>query len=299
VRVLVSGAGGLIGAALAERLRARGDEVGRLVRGTPSGPDRLRWDPRGGGADPGALAEWDAVVHLAGRNLATLWTPGARRAIRESRVTATRGLARAMARARGASAGPRTLLCASAVGWYGSRGGETLTEDSAPGTGFLADLCRDWEAACDPAREAGVRTVHLRTGIVLARGGGPLSKMLLPFRLGLGGRLGDGRQWMSWIALEDAVEAMVLALQESAIAGPINLTSPEPVTNADFTRALGRVLGRPAPFPVPALALRLLPGGFARETLLASQRAVPARLAARGFAFRFPRVADALRHAAG
>lgn len=307
MRVLVSGAGGLVGAALSERLRGEGIDVGHLVRGAPAGPDEVRWDPGGGGADPAALAGWDAVVHLAGRNLATLWTRGAKRAIRETRVTGTRGLARAIARASGparsaspaATPGPRILICASAVGYYGSRGDETLTEDSPPGVGFLPDLCRDWEAACDPAREAGVRTVHLRTGIVLAADGGPLAKMLLPFRLGLGGRLGDGRQWMSWVALEDAVGAIAFALRESAVSGPVNVTSPEPVTNADFTRALGRALRRPTPLPVPAFALRLLPGGFAAETVLASQRALPARLTDRGFAFRVPRLADALRAAIG
>ena len=252
----------------------------------------MRWDPGGGGADPAALSDWDAVVHLAGKNLATLWTPAAKRAIRESRVTGTRGLARSIARAKPA---PPVLICASAVGYYGDRGDETLDEEAAPGSGFLADVCRDWEAACDPAREAHVRTVQLRTGIVLAAGGGPLTKMLLPFRLGLGGRLGDGSQWMSWITLDDAVEAIAFALRDSSVSGPVNVTAPESVTNADFTRALGTVLGRPTPFPVPAFVLGALPGGFGRETLLASQRAVPSRLTGHGFPFRFPRLEPALR----
>lgn len=296
MRVLVSGASGLIGTALAARLREEGDTVGRLVRGAPESRDDVRWDPAGGGADPAALAGWDAVVHLAGRNLATLWTSRNKRAIRESRVTGTRGLSRSIARAR---PGPRTLLCASGVGFYGGRGDETLTEDSGPGSGFLADVCRDWEAACDPAREAGVRVVSLRSGIVLAASGGPLAKMMLPFRLGLGGRLGDGRQWMSWIALEDAVGAIALALREKALPGPLNVVAPGPVTNAEFTRALGAALGRPTPFPVPGFALGLLPGGFAAETLLVSQRAVPARLAGAGFAFRHPKLEDALKSILG
>jgi hypothetical protein len=292
VRVLISGASGLVGRALEKRLLRDGAAVGRLVRREPAGDAEVRWDPSGGGADPSALSGWDAVVHLAGKNLAALWTPGAKRAIRESRVTGTRGLARAIARAKPA---PATLICASAVGYYGDRGDESLSEDSAPGSGFLADVCRDWEAACDPAREAHVRTVHLRTGIVLARDGGPLSKMLRPFRLGLGGRLGDGRQWMSWVTLDDAVESILFALKERAVSGPLNIVSPEPLTNADFTRALGSALGRPTPFPVPAFALGLLPGRMASEMLLASQRAVPSRLTGHGFAFRSPRLEPALR----
>lgn len=294
MRVLVSGASGLVGAALTERLRTEGHATGRLVRGAPEGAGEVQWDPGGGGADAAALAGWDAVVHLAGKNLATLWTAGNRRAIRESRVAGTRGLAEAIARA---SPAPRVLVSASAVGFYGSRDDEILTEDSGPGSGFLAELCRDWEAACDPAREADLRVVHLRTGIVLAPAGGPLAKMLLPFRLGLGGRLGDGRQWMSWVTLEDAVGAIVFALRREEIAGAVNVTSPEPVTNADFTRALGAAVGRPTPFPVPAAALRLLPGGFAEQTVLASQRALPARLAE--FPFRLPRLGHALRSVVG
>ena len=292
MRVLISGASGLVGRALAERLRRDGIDVGRLVRSDPAGPDEVRWDAGGGGADPAALSGWDAVVHLAGKNVGTLWTPGAKRVIRESRVTGTRGLARAIAHAKPAPAG---LICASAVGYYGSRGDETLTEDAAPGSGFLADVCRDWEAACDPAREAGVRTVHLRTGIVLAADDGPLAKMLLPFRLGLGGRLGSGDQYLSWVTLEDTVEAVVFALRERSVTGPLNVVAPEPVTNAEFTRALGAALGRPTPFPVPAFALRMLPGGFGEETLLASQRAVPERLTGHGFTFRQPRLDQALR----
>jgi uncharacterized protein (TIGR01777 family) len=291
VRVLISGASGLVGAALGRSLRADGHEVGRLVRGTPSPPDDVAWDPDAG-PDPARLRGWDAVMHLAGKNLATLWTPGNRRLLYESRVAGTRGVAEAIAAA--GPDGPRVLVSASAVGWYGSRGDETLTEASSPGEGFLAGLCRDWEAACEPARAAGARVAHARFGLVLASDGGPLAKMLLPFRLGLGGRVGSGRQWVSWVVREDAARALGFLLERDDAAGPFNVAAPEPVRNEELARELGRALRRPAVLPVPAAALRLLPGGMGDQTLLASQRAVPARLAEAGFRFRFERLPDAL-----
>ncbi|MGQ0722011.1 MAG: TIGR01777 family oxidoreductase [Candidatus Eiseniibacteriota bacterium] len=292
MRVLVSGSSGLVGAALARELARGGHEVGRLLRGGAgaSTGEGVAWDPRAG-VDPAALSGWDAVVHLAGKNLACLWTPAAQHEIRRSRVEGTRRLAEALARAED---GPRTLLCASGVGWYGSRGEEALDEDSTPGTGWLGDLCREWEAAADPARSAGLRVAHLRFGIVLAREGGALAKMLPPFRLGLGGRIGGGRQWMSWVTRDDAVRAALFALEAKDLAGPLNVVAPQPVTNADFTAALGRALGRPTPFPVPAFLLSVLPGGMAKEMLLASQRASPARLTGRGFMFRHARLDAAL-----
>jgi uncharacterized protein (TIGR01777 family) len=294
MRTLVSGSSGLVGAALTRELTRGGHEVGRLVRGgagaSASSGAGVAWDP-GAGVDPAALSGWDAVVHLAGKNLACLWTTAAKREIRRSRVEGTGRLAEALARAEG---GPRTLLCASGVGWYGSRGEEALDENSAPGTGWLADLCGEWESAADPARAAGLRVVHLRFGIVLAREDGALANMLPPFRLGLGGRIGDGRQWMSWVTRDDAVRAALFALEAEDLAGPLNVVAPEPVTNADFTAALGRALGRPAPFPVPTFLLEALPGGMAKETLLASQRASPARLTGRGFVFRHARLDAAL-----
>jgi uncharacterized protein (TIGR01777 family) len=289
MRVLVSGSSGLIGTALVPQLERAGHDVGRLIRAGASGA-APSWDPAKG-LDPAALSGWDAVVHLAGKNLACFWTPAAKRELWESRVGGTRRLAEALTAAK---RGPRTLLCASAVGWYGSRGDEILDESSAPGTGWLADLCREWESAADPARGAGMRVAHLRFGIVLAREAGALAKMLPPFRLGLGGRIGDGSQWTSWVTRSDAVRAVRFALEADDLAGPINVVAPEPATNAELTAALGAALRRPTPFPVPAFALTVLPGGMARETLLASQRARPARLTGRGFVFGDARLRAAL-----
>jgi uncharacterized protein (TIGR01777 family) len=288
VRVLITGASGLIGSALVSALRQAGHDAIPLVR-RPAGSGERQWNPAR--ADPDTFAGADAVVHLAGRNIAAgRWTAEAKDQIRTSRVPATANLAMAMA----AAEGPRILISASAVGFYGDRGDEVLMEQSPPGSGFLASVTRDWEAATAPAAAGGVRVVLLRTGVVLSAGGGALAKMLPPFRLGLGGRLGSGRQWMSWVALDDAVALIRYALESGSIRGPLNVVAPHPVTNAEFTRELGRVLHRPTMFPVPAFALRLLMGEMAQELLLGSQRVQPAAALAGGFVFRYPELRGAL-----
>jgi uncharacterized protein (TIGR01777 family) len=296
MRVLVSGSTGLVGSVLVPRLRLEGHEVVRLLRRPPPlSQFEAFWDPAAGRLDLDAVEGFDAVVHLSGESLAEgRWTAARRNLLRGSRVESTRLLAGALARA---SRKPRVFLSASAVGFYGDRGDETLTEVSAAGTGFLATLCRDWEAATEPAAEAGIRVVLLRTGIVLSASGGALLAMLPVFRLGLGGPLGDGSQWLSWITLSDFLRALEHLIGRDSIRGPVNTVSLAPVTNREFTRALGRALRRPAVLPVPAVALQLLLGGMARETLLASQRAVPARLSESGFEFMFPDIERALSHA--
>lgn len=292
MKVLVSGAGGLIGAALVRSLHTQGNEVRALKRGATGG-DTIGWDPEAGRLDPGALEGLDAVVHLAGENIAGgRWTAARKQRILASRVQGTQLLSQTLARL---ARPPQVLICASAVGYYGDRGAEQLTEDSSPGDGFLAEVCRAWEHAADPARTAGIRTVHLRFGMVLSAEGGALSRMLLPFRLGLGGRLGSGEQYLSWISLDDAVRALAHLLAHQDLSGPFNAASPHPCTNAEFTRALGQVLRRPTIFPVPAWVLRLVLGEMADELLLASTRAVPARLLASGFSFAHPELVETLR----
>lgn len=288
MRVVVTGGGGFIGSALITRLEAEGHSVQRLSRG-PS------WDPRGGVLDPSLLEGADAVVHLAGAGVAARrWTPAYKEEVRESRTRGTSAVAEAVA----SQPRPPALVCASAIGYYGvDRGPDLLTEEEPPGTDFLGRLCTDWEAAADPARQAGARVVHLRTGLVLAAAGGVLRAMLIPFRLGLGGRLGDGRQYQSWITRHDAVGA-VSHLLESDAAGPFNLTAPVPVTNRELTAALGRALRRPAVMTVPAFALHLALGReMATETVLAGQRAVPRALEADGFRFSHPELGPALEAA--
>jgi uncharacterized protein (TIGR01777 family) len=280
MRIAVTGATGLIGSALVPVLRAADHEVVTLVRRTPAGPAEVAWDPIAGAVDDSGLAGVDAVVHLAGFNLGTRWTISKKRQIRDSRVNGTRLIAEAAARLTP----PATLVCASAIGFYGERGDEVLAEDAARGSGFLADVVAEWEAAADPARDAGVRVVHLRQGLVLAPGGGALARLLLPFRLGLGGPVGSGRQWWSWVAIDDVVRAYVHAL-EHPLAGPVNVTAPEPVRNIDFVKALGRALHRPAFAPFPAIAVRALLGEMGEELLLTSQRVLPTRLEDDGFAF--------------
>ena len=291
--VAISGASGLLGSALAASLQADGHHVVRFVRGGISSNDEIGWDPDAGRIDAPALEGIDAVVHLAGEGIGERrWTPEQKRRILDSRTKGTAVLAAAVA---SRERKPRVLVSASAVGYYGDRRDELLTEDSTPGDGFLADVCKAWEAETRPAVDAGVRTVNIRTGIVLARDGGALAKMLLPFRLGIGGKQGSGTQWMSWIAIDDHVAAMRGAIDDERLRGPVNLTAPNPVTNADFAHALGRVLGRPTVLPTPMLPLKLRYGGeLVDALLLASQRVRPARLEAISFPFRYPVLQPAL-----
>ncbi|MBX3174293.1 MAG: TIGR01777 family oxidoreductase [Gemmatimonadaceae bacterium] len=293
LRIAITGASGFLGDALVPFLTTGGHEVRRIGRRADS--DFL-WDPARGELDPRALDGVDAVIHLAGASIAERWTPERRRAIRESRVQGTRLIAEAMAKA---SPRPSVLLSASAVGVYGDRGDEVLDESSAFGDDFLAGVGREWEAAAARARDAGIRTVFLRTGVVLNPGGGALGKMLLPFQAGVGGKLGSGKQWMSWISREDWVGAVQFALMHDSLSGPVNLVAPEAATNATFTSTLARVLGRPALIPVPEFALGAVFGEMARGTILASQRAQPTVLTRAGFAFEHPTLSSALRFELG
>lgn len=290
MRVLVSGAGGFIGSALGEALVRHGHEPIRLERGEPESGART-WSIAERRIDPGALEEIDAVVHLSGRPITPPFTAGKKREIMESRRVGTAIIAEAVAEHR-----PAVFVCASAIGYYGDRGDEVLTEASSRGEGFLAEVAAEWEAACQPAREAGVRMVNIRSALVLDGGGGLLPLVALPFRLFLGGPLGDGRQWWSWITLEDEARAIVHLLEDE-IEGPVNLAAPNPVRNREFTQTLARVLHRPAWIPVPAWVMRLVMGEAADELVLASQRVAPERLVASGFEFRHPTLSEALESA--
>ncbi|HTR67720.1 MAG TPA: TIGR01777 family oxidoreductase [Terriglobales bacterium] len=287
-RILVSGASGLIGSALLRAFRSSDYDVVSLTRG--QGEGRIVWDPAQE-LSPNLVSGFDAVVHLAGESIVGRWTAAKKRQILESRVQGTRRLAEALARA---SSRPRVLVAASAVGYYGNRGDEVLREESASGSGFLAEVCRQWEEAAQAAAQAGIRTVHTRFGLVLSPEGGALPKMLLPFRLGLGGRVGDGRQWWSWIHIADVAGAILHTLN-AEVRGPVNVVGPNPATNAEFTKALGAALSRPTIFPMPAFAARLAFGEMGDELLLASQRVQPAKLVASGFEFRFTDLGATLR----
>jgi uncharacterized protein len=283
----------LLGSALAASLRADGHRVLRFVRGGVTGVDAIGWDPDAGRIDAPALEGIDAVVHLAGESIGgRRWTAEQKRRIRESRTKGTALLAAAVA---SRERKPRVFVSASAIGYYGDRGDELLTEVSASGDGFLADVCRAWEDETRSAIDAGVRTVNVRTGIVLAKHGGALKQMLLPFRLGLGGAQGSGRQWMSWIALDDEIRALRAAIDDERLRGPVNLTAPNPVTNAEFAHALGRALHRPTVLPTPMFPLKLRYGSeLVDSLLLASQRVMPGRLETIGFPFRHPDLEPAL-----
>jgi uncharacterized protein (TIGR01777 family) len=302
LRVAVSGASGLLGRALLPFLTTGGHEVLRLVRGHHApvqAPGEVYWDLKKGRIEIGKLEGLDAVVHLAGENIGALWTRDRKRRIRESRGIGTRFLCEALARLRRK---PKVLVTASAVGIYGNRGDELLTEGSAmlaASPDFLVQVGREWEAATEPARAAGIRVVMTRFGLMLSPAGGMLAKMLLPFRAGLGGQLGGGRQWMSWISIDDAVGAVYHAIMTEALSGPVNTTAPHPVTNREFTATLARVLGRPALLPVPAPALRLGLGEMGQVAVLGSARVVPERLSQAGYRFRHPLLEGALRFVLG
>lgn len=294
----VSGSNGFVGSFLGATLSGAGLRVVGMLR-PPSQPgtDSLMWDPETGRVEGGALGELDAVVHLAGENLASRrWTDGRKRSIRASRVDATRRLCRFLA---GLQRPPAVLVSASAVGYYGDRGSETVDEDSPPGEGFLASVCREWEAATEPARGAGIRVANLRLGMVLGPKGGALAQMLPAFRLGLGGPLGSGRQFVSWVSLEDVAGAVQHVLKSEELSGPVNVVAPAAVPQREFARCLGKALSRPSFLPVPSFVLRLLFGEMARELLLSGARVHPARLLASGYRFRHPELEGAFRSLLG
>lgn len=297
MNILITGASGLVGSTLIPALNAQGHRTLALVRRAPKTDDEIAWNPADGAIDAARMENIDAVVHLAGENIAAgRWTQAQKDRIRSSRVEGTRLLSETLAKLK---TPPKALVTASAVGYYGDRGEETLTEDSPPGAGFLPDVSIAWETAAKPAEQAGIRTVYIRIGIVLTPKGGALGKMLLPFKLGLAGVVGSGAQYMSWIALDDLIAVFVHALENSAMSGPVNATAPHPVTNREFTKTLGRVLGRPTIFPLPAFAARLALGEMADALLLSGARALPARLQDAGFSFAHPHLEGTLRHMLG
>lgn len=293
--ILITGSNGLVGRTLIPFLTTGGHKVRRLVRSKPSGSDEFQWDPQAGHVDPAALDGIDAVIHLAGEGIADRrWTPAQKERIRKSRVEGTRHLVAAI---RKSSHKPKTFISASAIGIYGEGGNDVMDESSSPGAGFLADVCREWEAESNQID--GVRSVQTRFGIILAATGGALAKMLLPFKLGAGGNLGDGKQWMSWVALDDAIGAIHHALVTEDISGPINVVAPQPVRNAEYTKTLGHVLKRPTIIPMPGFAARLAFGEMADALLLSSQRVIPTRLQESQFKFNYPDLESALRHQLG
>lgn len=296
MNILVSGASGLIGSGLIPELEAAGHIVRRLVRREQNSAVEVPW--RTDMLHPAAVETFDAVIHLAGRNVGARWSSQVKREIRTSRVEGTRTLATAVAGAFRRTGKPGVFVSASAVGYYGSRGDEELTEASSSGTGFLAEVSREWEGATQSAVDAGVRVAIPRIGVVLTRRGGALKKMLLPFQLGLGGPIGSGRQWMSWIVLQDLVQVLMSALTDPRLSGPFNAVAPQPVTNREFVRVLGAALHRPAIFPLPAFVVKMLFGEMGKETLLASSRVIPQNLIQLGFPFDHPEIVEALRYAA-
>ena len=292
-RILVTGVSGPIGTALLASFEPQGTQIVRLVRGHAQNAAQVSWDPLAP-LPPATVSGFDAVVHLAGESVVGRWTEEKKKAIRESRVQGTRNLAAALAQSE---AKPRVLVCASAVGFYGNRGEELLREESPAGQGFLPEVCREWEDASRIAAEAGIRTVNIRIGLVLSAKGGALGSMLTPFKLGLGGRIGSGQQWWSWIHVDDIVGGIQHAIRTESLSGAVNLVAPNPARNAEFTKVLASVLGRPAFFPVPEFALRLAFGEMAAgELLLASQRVEPGKLKASGYTFRFRELRAALEN---
>jgi uncharacterized protein (TIGR01777 family) len=293
-RILVSGVSGPIGAALLPSLKANGCTVVRLVRGRAAGRstenEQIVWDPAVPLA-PEAVSGYDVVIHLAGESIFGRWTAAKKAKIRDSRVAGTLNLASALARAEEK---PKGFICGSAIGYYGDRGDEILREESFPGTGFLAQVCQEWEEATMPAVQADIRTAHIRTGIVLSPKGGALGAMLLPFKLGLGGRTGDGQQWMSWIDVRDIVGAIHHILKNDLLQGPVNMVAPKPVRNAEFAKTLASVLSRPAIFPMPKAAVKLAFGEMGEELLLGSQKVEPGKLISSGYPFRYRELKESL-----
>lgn len=294
MKILVSGSHGLVGKAFVKLLTADGHEIVRLVRHKSSSPAEIEWNLDQGTIDAASLEGLDAVVHLAGESIASgRWTDEKKHSIRDSRILGTALLSDALARL---SRPPAVFLSASAIGYYGSRGDELLTEKSTAGTDFLANVCRAWESATRSAIEKGIRTVHTRFGIILDAHEGALGKMLTPFRMGIGGRVGSGKQWMSWIAIEDVVNGLKFLLREQSVSGAVNFVAPNPVTNAEFTKTLGRVLSKPTLFPVPEFGVKLAFGEMGDALLLSSQRVEPSVLLQAGFGFDYPSLDLALRH---
>ena len=282
-QILVSGVSGPIGAVLLPSLKTGGYEVTRLVRGAVTGDNQISWNPSRP-ISPDMVSGFNAVIHLAGESIVGRWTKTKKTNIRESRVAGTTALAEALAQAKDK---PEVFVCSSAIGYYGDRGSEVLNEQSKPGVGFLAEVCREWEAATQAAANAGIRTVRMRTGVVLSPSGGALGKMLTPFKMGVGGKIGNGQQWMSWIDVQDMVGAIHHILKSDLLQGPVNMVAPKPVTNAEFTRTLAGVLSRPAILPMPAFAVKLAFGEMGETVLLGSQRVEPSQLVISGYPFRF------------
>jgi len=292
MKIAITGSTGLIGTALSAALSASGHDLVRLVRREPSGPGEARWDIEAGTIDTDTLQDVDAIVHLAGENIGQRWSDGVKQRVRDSRVNGTRLIAETAARLPNKP----VLLCASGAGFYGNRDDDEVDESAARGDGFLSDVVDQWEAAADPARAADVRTVHLRQGIVLARQGGALQRLLLPFKLGVGGKVGSGKQWWSWVSLDDTVAAYLFAL-EHPLEGAVNVTAPGATTNLEFTKALGRALHRPTILPLPAFAVKAAFGQMGKEMLLEGQRVAPTKIVKAGFAFNLPDIDSGLASA--
>ncbi len=295
MKILLAGSHGLVGTALTGSLKLDGHEVSRLVRYTPHSESEIEWSPERFSISIGRLEGFDAVINLAGESIAEgRWTDEKKKRIRDSRINGSKLLADVLS---GLAKPPAAFICASAIGYYGNRGDELLKEDSEPGNDFLANVCVDWEEATRKASESGIRVVNTRFGVILDTNGGALAKMLPPFRMGVGGKIGDGKQWMSWISLADVIGGLRFVLQNDAVHGPVNFVAPNPVTNAEFTKALGHALHRPTIFPIPAFGVRLMFGEMGEALLLGSQRVEPTVLRQAGYAFKHTELSDALRDA--